>query len=95
MTTAAPSVQLLLPSVLQMATGKARIEAEGRTLPEALRSAFDRVPQLEQHLVLETGELRPHVLCVVNGECVFRHEMDAFALSEGDEILIHQAISGG
>lgn len=95
MTRPAPSVELQLPTVLQMAVGKGRIAARGHTIPEALRSAFGELPQLEQHLVLASGELRPHILCVVNGDSVLRDEVAGFALSEGDEILIHQAISGG
>ena len=95
MTTSAKAVEITLPGVLEMAVGANRITGRGNTVLEALRSTFDRHPQLEGHLLLETGELRPHVLCVVNGECVLRDEVASFELHEGDEILIHQAISGG
>jgi len=91
----AASVKLRLPAVLRMAVGTDEIAVRGNTIPEALRSAFDQLPQLEQHLLLESGELRPHVLCAVNGVCLMREEVARFALQEGDEILIQQAISGG
>ena len=94
-TTAQPSVEVRLPTVLQIAAGKKSIAARGRTIADALRSAFEQVPQLERHLLLSSGELRPHILCVVNGTCLLRDEVGDFALSDGDEILIHQAISGG
>jgi sulfur carrier protein ThiS len=50
---------------------------------------------LRRHLTLETGELRPHVLCLVNGTCLDRAGWREAPLEDGDEILIHQAISGG
>ncbi|MEZ4654077.1 MAG: MoaD/ThiS family protein [Candidatus Eisenbacteria bacterium] len=95
MTTTAPSVEVRLPQVLKMAVGTDRIAARGSTIPEALRSAFVQVPGLEKHLLLDSGELRPHVLCVVNGEALLRAQVAGFVLHDGDEILIHQAISGG
>jgi sulfur carrier protein ThiS len=95
MKTAAASVTLCLPGVLKMVVGTDRIAVQGNTVPEALRSAFAQHPQLEAHLLLESGELRPHILCVVNGQCLLREEVGRFDLKEGDEILIHQAISGG
>jgi len=90
-----PSVELRLPQVLKMAVGTDRIAARGSTIHDVLRSAFVQVPQLERHLLLESGEIRPHVLCVVNGECLLRDQVAGFELHDGDEILIHQAISGG
>ena len=95
MTTGAPLVELRLPAVLKMAVGKDRLRVRGRNLPEALRAAYDALPQLRYHLTLDSGELRPHVLCIVNGESVLREEVATTTLTEGDEIWIHQAISGG
>ena len=95
MTVKVPRVEFRLPAVLKLAVGHDRIEAKGRTIPEALESAFGVVPLLKQHLLLDNGELRPHVLCVVNGESLLREEVATTSLGEGDEILIHQAISGG
>ena len=95
MTVKVPRVEFRLPAVLKLAVGRDRIAAEGRTIPEALQSAFGVVPLLEQHLLLDNGELRPHVLCVVNGESLLREEVATTTLQDGDEILIHQAISGG
>lgn len=94
MTTAA-AVVLVLPGVLEMVVGKKRLAVHGNTVSEALRSAFEQYPLLERHLLTESKELRPHVLCVVNGEVLSRKEYAGFGLAEGDEILIHQAISGG
>ena len=95
MTTKGPSALLRLPSVLKMAVGTDEIAVHGKTIPEALRSAFEQIPQLEKHLLLESGDIRPHILCVVNGDSVPRSDVAGFEIREGDEILIHQAISGG
>ena len=88
-------VLLRLPSVLKVAVGTDRVRVSGRTLPEALEAAFEALPQLRHHLMQPSGELRPHVLCLVNGEHVPRDDIAATPLRDGDEILIHQAISGG
>jgi len=93
--TDAPLVELRLPAVLKDAVGKDRVQVHGRTLPEALESAYAALPRLRYHLTLDSGELRPHVLCIVNGESVPREEVATTRLADGDEVWIHQAISGG
>ncbi|MEE8104077.1 MAG: MoaD/ThiS family protein [Planctomycetota bacterium] len=95
MTNSAPLVELRLPAVLKVAVGTDRIEVRGRNLPEALDAAYAELPQLRYHLTLDSGELRPHVLCIVNGESVPRDDVADTQLKEGDEVWIHQAISGG
>ncbi len=95
MTNDAPRVELRLPAVLKVAVGRDRIEVRGRNLPEAFEAAYEALPQLRHHLTLASGELRPHILCIVNGESVHRHEIPKIKLADGDEILVHQAISGG
>ena len=95
MTNSAPLVELRLPAVLKVAVGTDRIEVRGRNLPEALDAAYAELPQLRYHLTLDSGELRPHVICIVNGESVPRDDVADTQLKEGDEVWIHQAISGG
>lgn len=90
-----PSVNLELPSILRTVAGWKRLEVSGRTIGEALEAAFDRTPVLRHHLTLDSGELRPHVLCVLNNATLPREGLLTTPLAEGDEILIHQAISGG
>ena len=95
MSDGAPLVELRFPAVLKMVVGTDRLRVRGRTIPEALDAAYAELPHLRHHLTLESGDLRPHVLCIVNGESVLRDEVAATTLADGDEILIHQAISGG
>jgi len=95
MSSNAPQVEFKFPAVLTMVVETGGVRVRGRTLPEALEAAYDAVPQLRYHLTLESGDLRPHILCIVNGESVLRDEVATTTLADGDEILIHQAISGG
>jgi sulfur-carrier protein len=89
------SVTLRLPSVLKVAVGTDQVQVTGRTVREALDAAFGALPNLRQHILLDGGDLRPHVLCLVNGEVLHRSGFADHPIGDGDEILIHQAISGG
>lgn len=89
------TVTVRLPSVLKVAVGADRIDVAGRTVGEALDAACDALPNLRQHILLASGELRPHVLCLVNDAALHRDGYSGHALRDGDEIVIHQAISGG
>jgi sulfur carrier protein ThiS len=89
------SVTLRLPSVLKVAVGADRVRVTGSTVGEALAAACAALPKLRQHILLDDGELRPHVLCLVNGAALPRDAYADHPLGDGDEILIHQAISGG
>ncbi|MDH3591089.1 MAG: hypothetical protein OER88_04385, partial [Planctomycetota bacterium] len=75
MTVAAPLVELRFPAVLKVMLGRDRIQVRGNTLPEALAAAYAELPQLRYHVALESGELRPHILCIVNGESVLRDDV--------------------
>ena len=95
MTERAPTVDLQLPLVLEPVVGRGRLQVRGHHIAEALEAAFAEAPVLRHHLTVESGELRPHILCILNGVNVNREKIHSTTLSEGDEILIHQAISGG
>ncbi|MHC4960315.1 MAG: MoaD/ThiS family protein [Planctomycetota bacterium] len=95
MTGAAPLVEFRFPAVLKVVLGTDRVKVRAGTLPEALEAAYAEVPRLRYHIALESGDLRPHVLCILNSESVPRDEVATTGLAEGDEIWIHQAISGG
>ena len=91
----APTITLRLPSVLRDVVGREELEVHGESIAEALESAFEAVPTLRRHLTVDSGELRPHVLCLHNGVNLLRDQIASVQLADGDEILIHQAISGG
>jgi len=92
---APPAIEFVLPNVLKPVAGRTSFELRAGTVREALEAAFAVVPVLRHHLTLPGGELRPHILCLVNGESLLRDEAPGHALRDGDEVRIHQAISGG
>ena len=92
---AAPKVQLHLPLLLEPVVGLEAMQVRGHSLLEALEDAFEQIPVLKHHLALDSGQLRPHVLCLHNGVNIARDKLPTTKLKSGDDIHIHQAISGG
>lgn len=89
------SVTVLLPRILAPATGgELRMEVEATTVAEALDGLRAAWPGLAVHLFDESGELRPHVLCFVDGEATRLGDRGA-PVSPGGEIRFVQAVSGG
>ena len=90
------SVTIDLPSLLTDVLGVARrIEITASTLAGALDALVAAHPSLRVHLFDETAGLRPHVLCLVNGENSRWCEGRDRVLEDGDALLIMQAVSGG
>lgn len=95
MTGAAPRVEIRLPSILKVMVGRTHVRVSASTVSGALDAAYAVLPGLRGHLELETGGLRPHILCLLNEERVPRDALAKTPLREGDEIWIVQAITGG
>jgi molybdopterin converting factor small subunit len=86
------TVTVKLPRVLTHAvTTGARHEAKGETLGEVLESLFADEPGLRNHLLDETGAIRPHVLIFVDSA---RADL-ATPVSPGSQVQVLQAVSGG
>lgn len=86
---------VVLPRLLEPAVGPVRrVEVEGTTWEEAIASLLDAHPTLAVHLFDETGHLRQHVVCFVNGHQT-RLEDRSPVLEDGSEITFLQAVSGG
>lgn len=83
-----------LPRILEPVVGDAReIFAEGTTVGEAIDSLLESHPGLRVHLFDESGSLRPHVLCFVNGEA--SRLTEDMEIEEDGSIAFLQAVSGG
>jgi molybdopterin converting factor small subunit len=81
-----------LPRVLtETAGGGRRHAAEGSTVGEVLESLFRAEPGLRNHLLDETGQIRPHVLVFVDAN---RADLGT-AVGAGSEVQVLQAVSGG
>lgn len=86
---------LVLPGLLRESVGAASLRIRGRTIREALEDAYVKMPALRHHLCDESGGLRAHVLCFLNGTSTRELASLDVALRDGDEIAIVQAVSGG
>ena len=89
------NVTVNLPSLLVPVAGVARIDIQAETVAEALDNLFDLHPGLKVHLFDESSRCREHVLCFVNDTSTRWMDSLNVALSNGDEITILQAVSGG
>ena len=85
-----------LPRLLEPAVGKVRqVEVSGSTIGEAIGDLLRQHPTLRVHLFDEQNQLRPHVLCFHNGVPDRDLAQSTAQLSNGDEIVFLQAVSGG
>jgi molybdopterin synthase sulfur carrier subunit len=91
-----PQVTFSVPRMLTGFTdGKRRFAVDAHTVEGALRAAEKAYPLLRVHLFDEKGSLREHVQIFVNAtDTRDLPSLDA-PVSEGDEIIVLQAISGG
>lgn len=86
------TAELRLPRMLGEAAGTDLVRpVEGRTVTEVLSGLFDVEPGLRNHLVDETGEIRPHVLVFVDG----RQADLTTSVTPDSKIRVLHAVSGG
>ncbi len=89
-------VKVLLPALLDPATGGAReMIAAGSSLGDVFADLLRREPRLKTHLFDEEGDLRPHVLCFLNGTNTRWLDGWDDPVEDGDVVLFMQAVSGG
>jgi hypothetical protein len=82
-----------LPRLLDPATGGRRVvEAAGDDIGSVIASLLTELPELEVHLFDHRGDLRPHVLCFVDGESTRLTDRGAPVATE---VRFLQAVSGG
>jgi molybdopterin converting factor small subunit len=84
-----------IPTVLRPHTGgEARVEVEGSTVGEVLRSLVADNPALEQRL-LEDDKVRGYVNVFVDDEDIRYLDGEATVVPPGTEISIMPAVAGG
>jgi molybdopterin synthase sulfur carrier subunit len=92
------TVRFVIPGPLTPMTGgriAVSVQTSGNTLRDALQALFAAYPGLRDRVATEQGELRPHVNVFVGKEEARFTGGLATPLTEGDEISIIPAISGG
>lgn len=70
-------------------------DVSGRTVAEALGAVFATDSQLKTYVVDEQGVLRKHVAVFVDGRAVKDRLGLTDPVSDGSEIFVMQALSGG
>ncbi|HUG31401.1 MAG TPA: MoaD/ThiS family protein [Acidimicrobiia bacterium] len=81
-----------LPRMLSETAGVGgRHEVTGETVGEALDHLFERAPGLRNHVLDESGVIRPHVSVFVDGE---QADLET-EVGPASEIRILHAVSGG
>lgn len=87
-------IRVTLPRLLGDVIGGVRqVSVMADDVGGALRAACDRHPELTVHLFDETGAVRPHVTCLLNG-VVVRDALDR-PVGPDDDVVVLQAVSGG
>ena len=92
------AVRFLIPSYLRPFTGgEGRIELAARpaTVGEALALLRARHPGVGDRVLTEQGDVRPHVNVIVGDESIRFTGGLASRLTDGAEISIVPAVSGG
>lgn len=87
------AVTVALPGLLAgLIGGRRRVPVDADDLAQALAELCARHPELRVHVFADDGRMRPHVLCLHNGET--ERDLDR-RLADGDEVTVMQAVSGG
>jgi sulfur-carrier protein len=91
-------VRFFVPGPLRdFSGGQAQVELAGSpaTLGDALEQLGAMYPGVARRVLDEQGEVRPHINLFVGGDCVRFGEGLATPLTDGCEIAILPAVSGG
>lgn len=90
------AITVLIPTTLRSFTNhRSELELEGSTAGEVIRSLADEYPETKKALFDESGNLRPFINVLVNGENIKVLQGNATPVKTGDEIMLIPAIAGG
>lgn len=86
-------MRVLIPNPLRSYTSNAAaVDALGTTLGELTEDLDVRYPGMRFRVIDEQGQIRPHIKFFVNGS---QKRSLAEPLSDGDDVIIVCALSGG
>jgi len=90
------SVRVQLPPVLRNVMGGERwLEAEGQSIAAAMQCLAGRHPALGLHLFDEQGALRHNIVFLHAGAMIRAKQAAERKVSDGDEIVLTNALAGG
>lgn len=85
-------MRILIPGALLSYTGASQVEARGATLGALFDDLDQQFPGIRFRVVDEQGKIRPHMRVFISGGQAMEL---SHPLSENDEIVLVQALSGG
>lgn len=85
-------MKVLIPSVLQSYTGASQVEVSCSSVAGLFAALDARFPGIRFRVIDEQDRFRRHMRCFVNGTQVYDLGRP---LTEGDDVVIVQALSGG
>ncbi len=90
------SSQIKIPSPLRRFTdGNSSVSVEGKTVSEIFENIFSQYPNIQGHLLDESGTIRNFVNVYVNGTDIREQDNLETTVSPGADIRIIPAIAGG
>jgi sulfur-carrier protein len=89
-------VTVHLPASLQQySDGRRKFVIVADSVRSAVESLADQAPGLRQHMLDESGRLRPFINLFVDNQQVIDLEADGKELRDGSELLVVAAVAGG
>jgi len=89
------TISVRLPSVLKSLIGVEVVRVNGVTVAEALFDLCCQFPDIEKRLLTPDRKLNKFLIVCINGEDIRLKEGVSTLASDGDEISIIPAMSGG
>lgn len=92
------SLRFVLPGPLHdLAGGRSEIRIEGNvsSLSDALELLWNESPAIRDRVLTELGDVRPHVNIFVDGNDTRHAAGLSTPISDGAEVIILPAVSGG
>lgn len=87
------TVEVTIPRMLaDLVDSERRLTVNAHTVDGALLELVEAHPELRVHVFDEHGAIRHHVSCFHNGAMVTDRSA---AMTDGDDLVILQAVSGG
>ena len=74
--------------------GMERVDVEGRSVVECLRSLVERFPNIRRVLFASNGELLKNIDIYINAESAYPEELKK-PVKDGDEIHLDLLLTGG
>ena len=88
-------VEVSFTSNIQRHVSCPTVNVEGSTVKEVMDNVFAENPKARSYILDEQGAVRTHMIIFVNGSAIDDRETLSDKVSDGAEVYIMQALSGG